>query len=65
MLYESPHLAASVKQLLPWRHELFFDGFKENTQTLKRAARELLLDVDGDPNFDESYGDHDQKHFFD
>jgi hypothetical protein len=63
MLYERPHLASSVKQLLPWRHELFFDGSKEDTQTLKRAARELLLDVDGDPNFKGSYGDHGQKHF--
>ncbi|KAF3406695.1 hypothetical protein DPV78_000378 [Talaromyces pinophilus] len=58
-----PHLASSVKQLLPWRHELFFDGSKEDTQTLKRAARELLLNVDGDPNFKGSYGDHGQKHF--
>ena len=36
---------------------------KKITQTLKCAAREVLLDVDGDPNFKGSYGDHGQKHF--
>lgn len=56
-------MASSVKQLLPLRHELFFDGSKEDIQILRRAARELLLDVDGDPNFEQSYGDHDEKHF--
>lgn len=63
MLYESPHLASIVKQLAPLRDELFFDGSKEDTQVLKRAARGLLLDVDGDPEFEKWYGDLGHKHF--
>jgi hypothetical protein len=63
MLYERPDLTSNVKQLAPPRQELYFDGSDEDIQVLKRVARELLLDVDGDPDFEESYGDHGQKHF--
>lgn len=56
-------MASSVKQLLPLTHEFCFDGSKEDTQILGRAARDLLLDVNDDPNFEQLHGDHDQKHF--
>jgi hypothetical protein len=42
---------------------LFFDGSDEDHQILKTAARELLLDVDGDTGFEDSYGDNHEQHF--
>lgn len=63
MLYERPYLASSVRQLRPLRYGFFFDGSDEDIQALKRAARELLLDIDGDPDFKKSYGDNYQKDF--
>ncbi|KAL3707019.1 hypothetical protein TMatcc_008032 [Talaromyces marneffei ATCC 18224] len=63
MLYERPHLASKVKQLSPLWQQLFFDGSDEDHQILERAARELLLDIDGNTGFDELYGDNPPKHF--